>query len=246
MKNEEVLQDLEMIAARCEAWRAFLTPGLMNTFSAAHGEIIHFNHYDGFDELICQFPHAPAAIISLFSSLMTRAHLPIQFERDNLFNSRGWCQLPLNCFVPVNLPPNEIPHIKIGLRDMPWEITSDCFKLYHHIKWNDRIAEMYFEHPNKALNARNGRNRNHQSLNKRGHRVGEQKFELKAKRPEMHAVMLAKVREECAKHHVRIIDLDVLDRLEGKVVDPVWTASCSKCGNYLPGHASGAGDICTC
>jgi len=229
----EDLKQFEVVAARIDAWREFFRLNPEREFQLEKGRIAYFNQTYGFEELLCEFPYKPRNVATLFHNLMRPSHVqPVQFKRTTLFDSRGWCELPLTCFVPVAVADSEVPTIKIGLCNMPWEITSDCFKLYHRIHRNDRIAELYFEHPSCEPRS-HGRNRNPNSTNKRGHQVAEEKFSIDAKRPEMHAALLAKVRASCSTHSVRIVDLDVLDRLNGNHIgsylDPDGRFHC-QCG----------------
>lgn len=202
MTHEEIIENLRVTSFKCSAWLDFFKTDVLSIFQRAGGSVISHD----LEELYYEFPYEPGAIADLITSFMRPGtDFPIRFKRTDIFDSRGWCTIPLACFVPLS---GDVPQLKIGLRDMPWEITSDCFRLYHRIKRNDRLAEMYFVHPDQE--------RGYSQSMKRGRWVAEEKFELGAKRPDMHAHLLASVRARAAEHFVRIIDLDALDRLEGR------------------------------
>lgn len=217
------LEELFITGARCDVWRRFMNSATLHRLHRVKGYIIHFNQYDYFDQLICEFPCTEKQLRRTITKLMRPGHeQPIVFKRTDIYDSRGWCTLPLNCFADCAnafnprtdkersqsdaLKLNEMPTIMFGLRAMPWHITSDMFTLTHRLKDGERLAEMTFAHPDLDRRFENKR------------WVADKKFSKEATREQMHADLLAHVRLECAKHSVRIVDLDAIDRLTGNDV----------------------------
>jgi hypothetical protein len=207
--NMRATEDLFKLGARCDAWRIFFKSKAIASLKKINGHIIWFNRYEYFDKLICEFDCPQKQLISVLSRLMHPDHrVHIEFLRNDIYDARAWCYLPLSCFVNVEgfakrtgikhlqseiLEINEMPVVEFGIK-LPWTVTRDCFTLTHRIKGSARFAEMTFAHPQLDPRFNNCR------------WVADGMFPRETERKEMEDVLFARVQAECSKHQVTIVD----------------------------------------
>jgi len=171
------LEDLYKCGARCDAWRAFFQSRTLATLRKLKGHLIWFNRHEYFDRLICEFDCPEKKLRQTLEALVVSALTPkyiqrlrhpkgrpaITFLRDDLYDARAWCRIPLDHFIPIPsggftarthddshsgyvLKHNEMPVLQFGLQ-LPWIVSRDCFTLTHRLKDGGRFAEMFFKHP---------------------------------------------------------------------------------------------------
>lgn len=180
----------------------------MEALHKIKGRIIWFNRYEYFDNLICEFPCSEKKLREVITGIMRPGHeLSVEFTRNDIYDSRAWAYLPLDCFVDVQginkrisrkrgwqhdtLDRNEMPVAHFGI-DLPWVVSRDCFKLAHRLKDGGRFAEMTFAHPYLDPRFNNLR------------WVADGQFQREATRAEMESDLFSKVEERCKKYKVTI------------------------------------------
>lgn len=201
--------DLYTLGLRVDAWRQFLNSETIKKLNQLRCHILWFNQYEYFDALICEFDCPEDKLKSqLLKLILPGQEVNISFQRNDIYDPRAWCKLPLNCFVPMEkvnprynqpvwnweiLDKNPVPEVSFGIKK-PWVITKDCFTISHRIKRGHRFAEMTFSHPQLDDHFKNRR------------WVAEGAFPIECKRETMEAVLMAQVEDKCSKCMVTIVD----------------------------------------
>ena len=202
-------EDLHKTGARCNAWRAFLQSETMAALKKIKGNVIYFNKFSYFNKLIIECTCSEKKLRSAIEPLMRTDHKePIVCLRNDIYDSRAWANVPLDCFAETIgcnaysgkhawqheiLEKNEMPVVQFGIKK-PWTVKRECFTLTHKLRDHDRKATMIFNHPQLDFRFSGGR------------WVADQVFPREATRAEMTDELFAKVKTECAKHLVTIID----------------------------------------
>jgi hypothetical protein len=186
------VDELHKLSSRIDAWKLFLNSSTIRKLHKLKGHAIWFNRYEFFERMICEFDCSEKALReAICSMLRPKKRLDVRFHRNDIYDARAWCRLPLSCFIEVK--GSEVPVIDFGVK-LPWVVTRDCFTLTHRLKRWFRFAEMTFNHP--QLNPRfEGRRW-----------VADSRFPKEATRQEMTEALMADVKAKCAGHMVTIVD----------------------------------------
>lgn len=204
-KYARELDDLYKVGSRVDAWRDFFKSASCGMLKKLSGDIIYFNKFEYFERLICELKCTEGKAIASIEKV-TLSEPEINFLRDDIYDSRAWCRLPLSCFALTKgfnerterdlmqwdvLKYNQMPEVQLGI-NKAWTVSRGWFKFSHKIKNDERYAEISFNHP---------------QLDKRfkGRRwCADGKFPRSATRQEMEAVLWGKVNTECQKHLVTV------------------------------------------
>lgn len=206
-KYARELDELYKVGSRVDAWRGFFKSDPCKMLKKLSGDIIYFNKFEYFERLICELSCTEAKAIAEIKKVML-SEPEINFIRDDIYDSRAWCRLPLSCFVSTKgfnerterdmmqwdvLKYNQMPEVQLGI-NKEWVVSRGWFTFSHKIKNDERYAEISFYHP--QLDSRF-----------KGHRwCAGGKFPRSSTRQEMEAALWEKVNVECKKHLVTIGD----------------------------------------
>ena len=204
------LEDLYKVGARVDAWRIFFQSPAIEVLKNLGGYIQWFNKHEHFENFICEFECSEEVATRAISGLMRPGHeYPIFFERNDIYDSRAWCQLPLDCFVVADgfnartnddvcqhqvLEYNQMPMLTLGIKVKQWTVSRTDFTFSHKLKNGERFAQISFNHHQLRPNFKGRR------------WCADGIFERSATRQQMEAALFAKVREKCKRHHVEILD----------------------------------------
>jgi hypothetical protein len=141
---ESQLNDLAMIAARCDAWRQFFEKSSAK-LSSLDGYFQWFNKHDLFSVSYLEVDCPELELQSTLKSILIDPTAAIEFRRWELSDSRAWAAFPLSAFVPIE--GQEVPLLHIGRKQTPWAVSAECFKVSHRLKNGGRFAVMTFHHP---------------------------------------------------------------------------------------------------
>lgn len=190
---ERELSDLDVIGARCDAWRAFFQSDTLKRLRRLKGHCLWFNQYQMFEKLIIEFACGERALRRAIDGLVRPESFPVvyDFQRTDIYDARAWAWLPLSWFVECESP--ESPVVQVGLR-LPWTITKDCFSMRSKLRAGGRDATMTFSHPNIDSRFKGKR------------WVAYGRFPVEATRQQMWDSLWAEVVAKCAKHLVLITD----------------------------------------
>jgi len=189
------VNDLNVMGARCDAWRAFLTSDTMQRLRRVKGHFIWFNRYQMFDHLIAEFDCTERRLRKVISELVRPefAGESYTFQRKDIYDSRAWAALPLAWFAKID--EREVPFIEFGLR-LPWTVSRKDFTLRWRWKHGRKLAVMTFD--NSCLDPRFEKKR----------WVAEDRFPQEATRQQMWDALFAEVTEKCRTFLVTIVDKD--------------------------------------
>lgn len=204
------LDDLRTMGLRCDAWRDFLSSRTIRLLSRLKGYFCYFNRYEHFDRLIVEFDCPEDKLRAALVGLMKRdASQTVDFVRNDIYDSRAWAYIPLDRFVTVkgakrrttrefiwsgnDLKRNEVPLVQFGIK-LPWTVSRECFTLNHRLKHGQRFAVMTFKHPQLDRRFKDCR------------WVADGTFPAETSRIEMERVLFAKVKAECARNLVTIVE----------------------------------------
>lgn len=187
------VNDLNIMGARCDAWRAFLTSDTMKRLRRVKGHFIWFNRYEMFCKLIAEFACTERQLRKAISELVRPEFSgePYAFQRSDIYDARSWAKLPLSWFAEID--EREVPVIEFGLR-LPWTVNRKDFTLRWRHKRGRKLAVMTFANP--AIDDRFEDRR----------WVAEDLFPPNATRQEMWDALFAEVTKKCRTHLVTIVD----------------------------------------
>lgn len=207
-ENSRELSDLYKVGRRVDAWRDFFHSRTVDMLMRLDGAILWFNRWEYFDRLICEFDCSKEIAVETITGLMIAGHeLPMDFIRNDIYDSRAWCNLPLDCFVDAHgfsertcddipqyevLKYNQMPILQLGIKKVEWTVTLDCFTFSHKLKDGERFAQITFDHPQLRAHFKGRR------------WCADGKFDRSATRKQMEDALFAKVITECQKYQVEI------------------------------------------
>lgn len=205
-------EELYQAGLRCDLWREFFRTETGAALERLGAQSIWFNRYEYFDKVGCTLKCSEHNAQAGLRALMRPGHeCPVEFKRIDIYEPRGWCVLPLDCFVDTSaanfqpragigqhwqhevLEKNEMPVLQCGVLKS-WTVSRDCFTLKHRVKFGIRHAEMTFAHPD--LDSRFG--------NKRW--VADGEFKAGATRADMTAALFLEVERRCRENLVTLVE----------------------------------------
>lgn len=175
----EHLRQISSTESDCAAWREFfeLSNRILDSIDAKP-----CSQFYGFDNLSIEADADERRVRAALDALLV-GDLEIEFLRDNLFDARHWCQLPLRAFLKTDSE----AFVRIGFKKAI-VLSPGSFRLKHVKRFGKRWGRLYCVDPRIAFRGR---------LDKQGQEVAENKeFDEDTTRQGMWNYLLKKVTDQ--------------------------------------------------